>query len=161
MAKFTWIKNELPTNLEIRQDYGVVFSDTGNILLQIDNNKYNLTGGKPELFESSFEETLKREYIEELNIEIKDIYYLGYLLVEEETHEKYAQIRMIARIKKIGDIRPDKDNGKTYKRFMANIKNVKKYLNYSGDAGNKLIDDAIILAKEKYNINFSDEEYFI
>ena len=161
MAKFTWFKNELPKNLEVRQVYGVVFSDTGNILLQIDDNKYNLTGGKPEVFDSSLKETLKREYLEELNIEIKDIYYLGYLLVEEETGEKYAQVRMIAKVKKIGDIRPDKDNGKIYKRFMANIKNIKKYLNYSGDAGNKLIDDAILMAKEKYNINFSDKEYFI
>ncbi len=160
MVKFTWFKNELPKDLEVRQVYGVVFSDSGNILLQIDNNKYNLTGGKPELFDSSLEETLKREYLEELNIEIKDIYYLGYLLVNEEK-ERYAQVRMIAKIKKIGNIKPDKDNGKTYKRFMANIKNVKKYLNYSGTAGNELIDDAILMAKEKYNINFSDKEYFI
>ncbi len=160
MVKFTWFKNELPKDLEIRQVYGIVFSDSGNILLQIDDNKYNLTGGKPEVFDSSFEETLKREYLEELNIEIKDIYYLGYLLISENT-EKYAQVRMIAKIKKIGNIRPDKDNGKIYKRFMANIQNVKKYLNYSGTAGNELIDDAIIMAKEKYNINFSDKEYFI
>ena len=152
MVKFTWFKKELPTNLDIRQVYGIVFSDNGNILLQIDKNKYNLTGGKPELFDSNLEETLKREYIEELNIEIKDIYYLGYLLVEEDSKEKYAQVRMIARIKKIGNIRPDKDNGKIYKRFMANIKNVKKYLNYSGLAGNQLIDDAIKMAKEKYNL---------
>ena len=81
--------------------------------------------------------------------------------MEEDSKEKYAQVRMIARIKKIGNIRPDKDNGKIYKRFMANIKNVKKYLNYSGLAGNQLIDDAIKMAKEKYNLNFSDEEYFI
>ena len=44
MVKFTWFKKELPTNLDIRQVYGIVFSDNGNILLQIDKNKYNLTG---------------------------------------------------------------------------------------------------------------------
>lgn len=161
MVNFTWFKKELPQNLEIRQVYGIVFSDTGNILLRVEDNKYKLTGGKPELFDSNLKETLKREYIEELNIEIKDIYYLGYLLVEEDSKERYAQVRMIAKIKNIGYIRPDKDNGKTYKRFMANIKNVKNYLNYSDLAGNQLIDDAIIMAKEKYNINFNDDEYFI
>ncbi len=161
MTKYTWLKKELPTNIDIRQVYGIVFSDTGNIILRIDDNKYKLTGGKPESFDSNLKDTLKREYLEELNIEIKDIYYLGYLLVEEDSKEKYAQVRMIAKIKNIGEIRPDKDNGKTYKRFMSNVKNVKRYLNYPDLAGNELIDDAIIMAKEKYNLNFSDDEYFI
>ncbi len=161
MANFTWLKKELPPNIDIRQVYGIVFSDTGNILLRVEDNKYKLTGGKPELFDSNLKETLKREYLEELNIEIKDIHYLGYLLVEEDSKERYAQVRMIAKIKNIGNVRPDKDNGKTYKRFMANIKNVKNYLNYSDLAGNQLIDDAIKMAKEKYNINFSDDEHFI
>ena len=68
---------------------------------------------------------------------------------------------MIAKIKTIGENKPDVDNGKTYKRFMANIKNVKNYLNYSDLAGNQLIDDAISMAKEKYKLNFNDTEYFI
>ena len=161
MAKFIWIKEKLPQNLEIRQVYGVVFNDNGNILLRIDDSKYKLTGGKPELYDNNLKDTLKREYLEELNVEIKDINYLGYLLVKEETGEKYAQVRMIARIKNIGNIMPDKDNGKVYKRFMANIKNVKNYLNYPDLAGNQLIDDAIKMAKEKYKINFSSEEYFV
>ena len=161
MTNFTWFKKELPPNIDIRQVYGIVFSDTGNILLRVDDNKYKLTGGKPELFDSNLKETLKREYLEELNIEIKDIYYLGYLLVEEDSKERYAQVRMIAKIKNIGEIRPDEDTKKTYKRFMANPKNVKNYLNYSDLAGNQLIDDAITMAKEKYNINFNDKEYFI
>ncbi len=160
MTKFVWIKDKVPENLQIKQVYGVVFSEAGNIILRIDDNKYKLTGGKPELSDANLNDTLKREYFEELNIEIKDIHYLGYLLVEENG-DKYAQVRMIAKIKKIGEIRPDKDNGKIYKRFMANIKNIKSYLNYSDLAGNQLIDDAIKMAQEKYNITFCDDEYFI
>ena len=57
---------------------------------------------------------------------------------------------MLAKIKSIGEVNPDIDNGKTYKRFMVNIKNVKQYLNYPDVAGNFMIDDAIKLAKEKY-----------
>ncbi len=161
MAKYYWKKEEVPKNLIVKQVYGISFSDDGNILLRVEDNKYKLTGGKPEKYDKNFEETLKREYMEELNIEIKDIYYLGYLLVEEENHEKYAQVRMIARIKNIKEIKPDLDNGKTYRRFMANIENVKKYLNYPDLAGNQLIDDAIKMAKEKYQINFNKNEYFI
>ncbi len=160
MVKFSWFKDEYPTGLDIRQVYGIVFSNDGNILLRIDDDQYKLTGGKPEKYEYRFEETLKREYLEELNVEIENIYYLGYLLVEEN-NQKYAQVRMIAKMKSFGKLRPDQDNGKLYKRYMSNIKNVKKYLNYPDEAGNKMIDDAIYMANEKYNISFHEKEYFI
>lgn len=146
----------------VKQVYGVAFSNDGKILLRIDNNKYKLTGGKPESSDNNFCDTLKREYLEELNIELEDIHYLGYLLVEEEK-EKYAQVRMIAKIKNIGNIKPDKDNGKVYRRFMSKQTNTKKYLNYQDLAGNQLIDDAIEKANQKYNFEFKDEdeEYYI
>ena len=163
MVKYSWFKDKIPEYLNIKQVYGIVFSDDGNIVLRIDDNKYKLTGGKPCDSDKSLGDTLKREYLEELNIEIEDIYYLGYLLVEGDAKEKYAQVRMLAKIKNIGEAKPDIENGKTYKRFMVNVKNVKQYLNYSDLAGNIMIDDAIKLAKEKYNINFRDtnNEYFI
>lgn len=161
MAKYSWIKESVPPDLVVKQVYGIVFSNDGNILLRIEDNKYKLTGGKPEMYDKNFEETLKREYIEELNVDLKDIYYLGYLLVEEDNNEKYAQVRMIEKIKSIGEVKPDVDTRKTYKRFMANSKNTKTYLKYPDLAGNQLIDDAISMAKEKFNLNFNDTEYFI
>lgn len=162
MIRYTWIKKYVPKNLLVKQVYGVAFSNDGKILLRIDNNKYKLTGGKPESSDNNFCDTLKREYLEELNIELEDIHYLGYLLVEEEK-EKYAQVRMIAKIKNIGNIKPDKDNGKVYRRFMSKQTNTKKYLNYQDLAGNQLIDDAIEKANQKYNFEFKDEdeEYYI
>ena len=77
MANFTWIKNKVPDKLIVKQVYGIVFSDDGRILLRIEDNKYKLTGGKPENNET-FEETLIREYIEELNVELEECYYLGF-----------------------------------------------------------------------------------
>lgn len=148
MEKYSWIKESIPQNLVIKQVYGIAFSNEGNILLRGEDNKYKLTGGKPEKYDKDFEETLKREYIEELNIELEGIHYLGYLLVEEDNNKKYAQVRMIAKIKNIGESKPDIDKGKTYKRFMANIKNVKNYLKYPDLEGNQLIDDAISMAKK-------------
>ena len=152
MTKFTWIKEEVPSNLIVKQVYGIVFSNDKRIILQFDDNKYNLTGGKP-LIEETYEETLKREYIEELNIEVDDLCYLGYLLVEEENIKPYAQVRLIGKIKNIYEKRPDIDNGKQYERFLSNLGNVKKYLNYDGDAGNIMIDDAINLADSKYEFD--------
>lgn len=162
MTQYYWKKEDVPKDLVIRQVYGIAFSNDGNILLRIEDNKYKLTGGKKEENDKDYEETLKREYLEELNVELEDIHYLGYLLVEEDNNEKYAQVRMLAKIKNIKEIKPDPATGKTYKRFMANIKNVKKYLNYPDLAGNKMLDDAITMAKEKYKLNyFNDNEYFI
>ena len=80
MVNYTWDNGIVPNNIKVRQVYGIVFSDDGRILLRIEDNKYKLTGGKPENNET-FEETLKREYIEELNVELDECYYLGYLLV--------------------------------------------------------------------------------
>lgn len=160
MTQYSWIKEIVPQSLIVKQVYGIAYSNEGNIVLRVEDNKYKLTGGKPEKKDRDYEETLKREYIEELNIELEDIHYLGYLLVKEN-NEKYAQVRMIAKIKNIGKCKPDKDNGKNCKRFMVNIKNVKNYLKYPDLAGNQLIDDAILKAKEKYKLNFNDDEYFI
>lgn len=160
MAKYKWIKGEVDENLKVRQVYGIVFNKDGNILLRVDDNKYKLTGGKPEIDDKNYSETLKREYLEELNIEIEDIQYLGYLLVEEN-NEKYAQVRMIAKVKNIGEIKPDIDNGKIYQRFMANQKNVKRYLMYEDIAGNEMIDEAIKLGNIKYQFDINEEEYYV
>ncbi len=150
MSEFKWFKKQVPDDLKVTQVYGIVFSDDGRIILRIEDGKYQLTGGHPKDFEK-YEETLQREYIEEVNISLKDIYYLGYLLVTEDSKEQYAQVRMIARINKIGEKRPDIDNGKIYDRKLVSLDKVKEYLNYDGIAGNAMIDDAINLAKQKYN----------
>lgn len=162
MANFKWYKEEVPKELKIKQVYGIVFSNDGKALLRVEDNKYKLTGGKPEKSDITFEKTLEREYLEELNIAIEDIHYLGYLLVEEN-NEQYAQVRMIAKIKNIGPNRPDIDNGKIYKRFMSTQDNVKKYLDYVDLAGNQMITDAINLANKKYEFASNDnkKEYFL
>ena len=149
MVSYTWYNNSVPTNLKVRQVYGIAFTEDGRTILRIENNKYKLTGGKPEIGET-FEETLKREYVEELNVELEDIYYLGYLLVEENS-EKYTQVRMISKIKSINENHVDPATGEMYGRKLVDINNIKEYLNYFDEAGNIMIDNAIKLAKEKYN----------
>ena len=81
MANYAWYNSSVPEDITVRQVYGIVFSHDFEILLRIEDNRYKLTGGKPEENES-YEETLKREYIEELNVELENCYYLGYLLIK-------------------------------------------------------------------------------
>ena len=99
MVKYSWFKDKVPEYLNIKQVYGIVFSDDGNIVLRIDDNKYKLTGGKPCDSDKSLEDTLKREYLEELNIEIEDIYYLGYLLVEGDAKKNMHKLECLPRLK--------------------------------------------------------------
>ena len=148
MVNYTWDNGIVPNNIKVRQVYGIVFSDDGRILLRIEDNKYKLTGEKQENNET-FEETLKREYIEELNVELDECYYLGYLLVEDD-NEKYAQVRMIAKIKSFNEKHIDPATGKMYGRELVSIDKVKELLNYQDKAGNLMLDEAIEMAKEKY-----------
>ena len=156
MGCYTWFNFPVPDGLQIRQVYGVVFSNDGRILIRIEDGKYKLTGGKPEKGES-FEETLQREYIEELNVELTDVCYLGYLLVDENG-DKYAQVRMIAKIKDIKESHIDPATGKLYGRKLIPADTLKSYLRYSDKAGNQMLDDAIIFAKEKYGFSYLADE---
>lgn len=149
MVKYTWYNNSVLTDLKVRQVYGIAFTEDGRIILRIENNKYKLTGGKPEENES-YEETLKREYMEELNVELDACHYLGYLLVEEN-NDKYAQVRMIAKIKSINENHVDPATGEMYGRELVNTDKVKELLGYQDEAGNLMIDEAIEKAKELYN----------
>ena len=147
MINYTWHKGAMPDDLPVRQVYGIAFAQDGRIFLRIDNGRYKLTGGRPEGAET-FEETLRREYLEEANIELEDLRYLGYLAVEDG-NETYAQVRMIARIKKIHENRIDPDTGRMYGRVLVDADDVKEYLGYSDEAGNQMMDDAVRMAKEQ------------
>ena len=149
MTEYKWIKGDVPRGIEVRQVYGIVFSDDNRILLRIEDGRYKLTGGKPEDGET-YEQTLIREYLEEVNVELEDSRYLGYLLVNDDNGEQYAQVRMIAKIKRIGEARPDIDNGKLYGRQLVPSERVKEYLNYKDKAGNKMLEDAIKMTYEVY-----------
>lgn len=147
MVKYTWVKGEYPKDIVVTQVYGVTFKGT-KILIMKDEEKYHLIGGKPEKGET-FEDTLIREFYEEVNTDLEDVHYLGYFIVEED-NKKYAQVRMIAKIKKINEERPDLDNGKIYERKLVEESEVLDYLEYYDQIGISFINDAIELAKEKY-----------
>ncbi len=149
MPDYKWIKDSVPDDLTVKQVYGIVFSDDNRILLRIEDGAYKLTGGKPDDGED-FEQTLKREYLEEVNTELEDCHYLGYLLVTDDNGEQYAQVRMIAKIKSINEARPDIDNGKIFGRELVPAENVKKLLNYKDEAGNMMLDDAVKMEGKIY-----------
>jgi 8-oxo-dGTP pyrophosphatase MutT (NUDIX family) len=162
MAVITWHPGNVPSNFEIKQVYGVVFTKDCRILLRIENGKYQLTGGKPEPFDSDMEATLRREMLEEANVAISKAYIVGYQLVDEEDgSEPYAQVRMTAMIENIGEQQPDQDNGRIYGRFLTTPTKAAKLLNW-GEVRNKLIFEATEIIKQRFKINtISDDDSLI
>ena len=88
MINYKWYSGNVPKDIEIKQVYGIAFNEDGKIFLRIDDGIYKLTGGRPEPQDKSMEDTLKREFIEEANIIIKNIHLIGYQLVNENNKVK-------------------------------------------------------------------------
>lgn len=152
MINYKWYNGKVPENIEIKQVYGIAFNKSGNIFLRIDEGIYKLTGGRPEKEDKSIEDTLRREFIEEANITLKNIFLLGYQLVDENNGIKpYAQVRMIAQIDEIFENRPDLDNGKLYERVFKTPEETIKLLNW-GEVGKKQIEEAVKLSEKYYYI---------
>lgn len=159
--KLKWFEEEVPANLKTTQVYAVVFNKKGKILLKVGDKKgrkvCSLAGGTPENFDKDRIATLRREYIEEVNTTLADpIYYLGYQLVDEENGKPpYAQVRMTAMIKNIGEKLPDPDNGLTYDRILVEPEKAIELLNW-GDIGEAIIRKAVKIAKENFKVDFSN-----
>ena len=161
MTKLSWHEEEVPKDLQIKQVYGVLFSNDKRILLmkKMLNGKpfFSLSGGTPEVFDENLVATRKRELLEEINKTKKKKKNLGYQKVDLENGEKpFAQVRMVAKILKIGKRQPDPDSGITYERLLISPKDAGKTLNW-GDIGNRIIELATITAKENFEFEKANE----
>lgn len=167
MVRITWKDGVPPIDMKIKQVYGIAFSEDGRILLKveiIDNKKnFNLIGGKPETFDKDSVDTLKREFLEEVNTTLKsDLFLVGYQEIDEQNgKEPYAQLRFTCLIDRVGEVLPDSDNGKVYDRLLVPPEDVIKLLNW-GKVGEMQINKAVLIAKEKFRFNkFSKEHTYI
>lgn len=164
--KLSWHEKEVPNNLEIKQVYGVLFTDDKRILLmkKMLNSKpfFSLSGGTPESYGESLVATLRRELVEEINTTIEQPIYLGYQEVDFEDGTKpFAQVRMVAKIRAIGMRLPDPDSGITYERILVPPKFAGRTLNW-GEIGNRIIEKATIVAEENFNFESeSDVEEYV
>lgn len=150
MATFTWKNENVPAELKITQVYGVIFSPDGRVLLIDDGGRFSLIGGHPEEYDMGIAETLRREVSEEANVGIFAPVFVGYQEVDEENGKApYAQVRMTAMIDKVGESRPDPDNGKTYGRLLAPPTRAAELLGW-GEIAHKQIGAALEIAKREF-----------
>lgn len=165
MAIITWENAPVPEGMEIRQVYGIIFTDDGRVMLRTENEtnyiKYSLAGGHPEAYDRDIEDTCRRELLEEINTTIYKPLYVGYQLVDEQDGTPlYAQVRMAAIVKYIGPVRPDLDNGKTYGRLLTPPSRAAALLNW-GEVGDQQIQCAAEILKDKFEMTLKStlEEY--
>lgn len=158
MLSIEWFDGEVPSGLPLRQVYGVIFTEDGRMLLKVDlkpNGKkvYALAGGTPEDYDTDRVATLVRELKEEVNTSIKsNVELVGYQLITgDNDRPPYAQVRMTAMIDSIGEVLPDPDNGETYERLLTTPSRAIELLKW-GDVGERLINRAVEIAKEKFNL---------
>ena len=162
MAQITWEKGNVPVGMSVKQVYGIFFDQQGRVLLRIEKGAYKLTGGKPEVFDSDFCATLRRELSEEANCSVEKLVMVGYQKVDEEDGSPaYAQIRMTGVIKEIGAPRPDIDKaGWIYGRVFVSAFRAAKLLNW-GQVGINQIYDAAVIAQSHFGINIIGDDFFI
>ena len=161
MAKYEWITEPVPDGTRITQVYCILFDRQGRVMLRLekgpDGDRYSLAGGRPEPFDDGMEATCRRELLEEVNTEIGTPVYLGYQLVDEENGTPvYAQVRMAAMIRFIGERRPDPDNGQIYGRYMTSPEKAAELLNW-GDVGYMQMMAAKDTVYSRYRITAADE----
>ena len=155
--KINWHNGEVPGGMRVKQVYGLIFTTDGRMLIRIEcvNGKrnYTLAGGRPEVYDKDRVATLRRELIEEVNTEIEDeVIMVGYQEIDEENGKPaYAQVRMTAIIKNIGEKLPDPDTGDTYDRLLTTPEKAIKLINW-GEVGEKQIMRAKEIAIEKLGI---------
>ena len=165
MARFEWIGDRVPEGMRITQVYGIILDREGRVMLRLEKTaggiRYSLGGGRPEPFDDGIEATCRRELLEEVNTEIETPVYIGYQLVDEEDGTPpYAQVRMAALIRRIGEKKPDPDNGETYDRYMVSPERAAELLNW-GDVGYEQVMKAKEVVYRQYGITggSSKEEY--
>lgn len=165
MARFEWVGERVPEGMRITQVYGIILDREGRVMLRVEKHaggiRYSLGGGRPEPFDDGIEATCRRELLEEVNTEIETPVYIGYQLVDEgDGTPPYAQVRMAALIRRIGEKKPDPDNGETYDRYMVSPERAAELLNW-GDVGYEQVMKAKEVVYRLYGITgeSSKEEY--
>lgn len=147
MTKVLWHAFRRPPEwMEVRQVYAFIMDNSGSFFVQEDDGRFNLPGGKPEVFDGDEIATLRRECLEESQVATCGEEYLGFAEVDEEDGcSPYAQLRYLARVYRLDPVAPDPANGRTYSRRFIPLNEVPDTLGW-GAIAHQQIDavDALV-----------------
>lgn len=147
----SWIKTDSIENYSpITQVYGICFNDEGQILIARSSAtaSWQIPGGHPENNEK-INQTLQRELIEEVDIEVEKIKLLGVQKVEvvDYPDKTHYQVRCICKIKKLNPQTIDPANGSIWERKFVDQNEINEYVKWGSEA-EKMFEDAINLNKK-------------
>jgi 8-oxo-dGTP pyrophosphatase MutT (NUDIX family) len=135
MTEFVWHSSwPAPEALSVRQVYAWILNDHGCVLLLEMPDGWNLPGGSPEVTDSDWEATLRRESLEEADVTLREIVPLGYQEVRFGDAEPFAQLRAAAQVDDWQDATPDPDNGLVYRRVWVPLDQANDVLGW-GESG--------------------------
>jgi len=154
----TWIKSDdLSSFKPYYQVYGILFNQTGEILLIQEKGKWKIPGGTPETGETDVD-TLKRELTEEADVTVSKVIPLGAQRVDypnnpnKQEGDLYYQLRYICLVDELLPQTPDPDTGIVNPRKFVPADQITEYVKW-GEVGNAMFADAIMLHKQKLNSN--------
>lgn len=146
----TWIKTEkIEDYSPVSQVYGIIFNDKDEILIcrSSETADWQIPGGHPEDGET-FEETLDREVLEEVDVELENIRPLGVFKVEFSDGDNITyQSRFVAELKELLPQTLDPANNSVWERKFVPASEVTNYVKW-GTTGEAMFRDAIKLSSE-------------
>ena len=113
------------------------------------DKKWCLLGGSPEPEDRSWIDTLKREVLEEANVEIENIIPLGYqnAVFLDESNSDHQQLRYFATVKKTLPQTKDPAYNSVPKRKFIEPKDFLKYCPW-GKTGKAMIEKALLIKRQ-------------
>lgn len=117
---FEWLPQPVPAGMPVVQVYCWLLDDAGRVLVQDTGEGHNLPGGTPEPFDVDLASTAVREVLEESQVRVADLVYLGH---ERSVRrgEQVALVRTVGRITEFLPRQPDVDGGQLLGRLMTSL----------------------------------------
>jgi hypothetical protein len=118
---FAWCPQPVPDGVPVVQMYGWLLDDAGRVLVQDTGTRFNLPGGSPEPGDADLAATVAREALEESQVTVTEVVYLGYEQVQRAGQQQ-ALVRTVGRIGQFNPRHPDPDGGRLFRRLMTPLR---------------------------------------
>jgi 8-oxo-dGTP pyrophosphatase MutT (NUDIX family) len=136
--------------MPVVQVYGWLLDGAGRVLVQDTGTRFNLPGGSPEPGDVDLAATVVREAMEESQVTVIDVVYLGYEQVQR-AGRSHALVRTVGRIGEFHPRHPDPDGGRLFRRLMTSWRDAPGLLGW-GSSGLAQAQSATQVAQRRWGV---------